>query len=106
MPRGYDSNGNRTSGGKSYRKPRQFEFERSSEPFDVSLLQQAFVWETLELVLSEGGALRFGLSQDKGAFGLGVYGMGDTVTKYARSAEEFEKLFAAVYSAFKGSDDV
>jgi hypothetical protein len=106
MPRGYDSDGNRVSGGSSKRKARKFEIDIRRDEFDASLLKAAYVWETLEFVLQEGGALRFGLTRDGGAFALGVYGGDKPTTMYARTEEELEVMFKTVYDAFKGVDDV
>lgn len=106
MPRGYDSDGNRAGSKSGGRKARKFELDLRREEFDVRLLRADYVWETLDLVLQEGGALRFGLTRDAGAFALGVYGGDKPETFYARTEEELQVLFKTVYDAFKGSDDV
>lgn len=103
MPKGYDSDGNRISG-KGKRSSRQYNFDTASE-FDLSILTKADLSELYDLVLSEGGALRFGLTLDKGALAVGIYGLGDPVTKYCRTADEFTDLLGKVYKAFKGIEE-
>lgn len=106
MPRGYDSDGNRISGRGGKRPPRKFEVNIQRDEFDTELLKAGYVWETLDFVLQEGGALRFGLTRDGGAFALGVYGGDKPTTLYARTEEELKIMFETVYEAFKGSDNV
>jgi len=103
MPKGYDSDGNRISG-KGKRPTRQYNFDTASE-FDLSILTKADMAELWDLVLSEGGALRFGLTLDKGALAVGVYGLGEPFTKYCRSADEFETLMGKIFKAFKGIEE-
>jgi len=97
MPKGYDSNGNKMSKAGT----RKLTLRTKSSNFDTSLLAGAEVQEVLAFVLQEGGALRFGLTQDGGALALGIYGLGDPQTKYVRSADELTELLQAIYLSFK-----
>lgn len=99
MPKGYDSNMNRV-GGTGRKRTLKMRTERSE--FDTELLNTPTVLEVLKFVLQEGGALRFGLTMDKGALALGIYGLGEPQTKYVRTQEEFDELLDAVYHGFKG----
>lgn len=99
MPRGYDSDGNRTGKGAPKRK---LTLNTQRSEFNTDLLKAPQVLEVILFVMQEGGALRFGLTMDKGALALGIYGLGEPTTKYVRTQEELEELLDAVYHGFKG----
>lgn len=102
MPKGYDSNGNRMGGDK---RKRTLKLNTERSEFDTRLVMRQNVFELVEFVLQEGGALRFGLTMDKGALALGIYGLGEPQTKYVRTEAEFDELLDAVYHGFKGDEE-
>lgn len=100
MPKGYDSNGNRTTGTGS----RSFQ-PRQNSRYDM----EAFAWEEysecLKAVLAAGGALRLGMTRDLGALSVGVYGDGDPYTEYLRPGDTGASFFAEMRVAFEGMAD-
>lgn len=103
MPKGYDSNMNKLPGGGV---KRSLQLSTKSEDFNIELLKCDEFWAALDLCLAEGGALRFGLSRDKGALGVGIYGLDDKQTKYVRTRDELLELLEAIYRGFKGSNEL
>lgn len=55
---------------------------------DLQVLDCALLLEALEVVTAAEGALRIGLSRDKGAFAFGVYGDGEPYTEYVGATED------------------
>lgn len=87
---------------KGKRADRKIELQTGSD-FNLSYITAESLLPTLEIVLSEGGALRLGLTRDGGALAVGIYGYGDPQTKYARTETEYLAIMEAVYKAFKGT---
>ena len=54
----------------------------------------------LEALVSEGGALRLGITRDGGAFALGVYLGDDYATEYVKPAEDWEDALDEIARAW------
>jgi len=68
---------------------------------DWSTVDMAQVVETIGAVTKNGGALRFGLTVDGGAYAVGVYGDGpEPYTEYVRPNEDIEAFLADLATAF------
>ena len=55
---------------------------------DVHSIDGALLIEAIEMVAANDGALRIGLSRDKGAFAFGIYGDGEPYTEYVGATED------------------
>jgi len=68
---------------------------------DWSTVDMAQVVETIGAVTKNGGALRFGLTVDGGAYAVGVYGDGpEPYTEYVRPNEDIESFLNDLAVAF------
>jgi hypothetical protein len=68
---------------------------------DWSTVDMAQVVETIGAVTKAGGALRFGLTVDGGAYAVGVYGDGpEPYTEYVRPNENIESFLNDLAVAF------
>lgn len=82
-------------------------FERERQQFDPTTIISEEFKAALEIALTEGGAIRLGLTRDGGALAVGIYGLGnEPSTEYLRPSDDAASFWAEVYAAFKGSNEV
>lgn len=55
---------------------------------DVHVLDCELLLTAIEIIAMADGALRVGLSRDKGAFAFGIYGDGEPYTEYVGASED------------------
>jgi len=60
------------------------------------------VLQAIEAVSKAGGALRFGLTRDGGAYAIGIYENGQAHTEYLRPGDDLSTFFAEVAADFGG----
>lgn len=65
---------------------------RTASIVDYNAIQSQLLLEAIRVIARSGGALRFGLTRDQGAYALGIYGEGDPYTEYMHSPEDFSEL--------------
>lgn len=86
-------------------KPRK-SFTRQREHFDVESIWTDRFRAAVDLALSEGGAIRLGLTRDGGALAVGIYGLGgEPTTEYLRPSDDADAFWDELYHAFKGDSD-
>lgn len=100
MPRGYDSNGNRTGGGRGRQLQR-----RNIAKYNPDDLSLDAMWECMKAAMAAGGALRIGMTRDWGAMAIGVYGDGEPYTEYLRPGDDGAQFFNDLRTIFEGSLD-
>jgi len=89
---------------RNSREPKQRKsFTRQREQFDVRSIWTDAFREAVDIALSEGGAIRLGLTRDGGALAVGIYGIGnEPSTEYLRPSDDADAFWAELYAAFKG----
>lgn len=69
--------------------------------FDLDVINTAQMLEVLFMAMSEGGALRLGLTRDGGAMAVGVYIDGASETVYLNEGDDQEKFWQTLYDLFR-----
>lgn len=76
---------------------------RTNTVCDWNSVQSQLVVEAIRVVSRSGGALRFGLTRDQGAFAVGIYGEDQPYTEYFHSAEDCANFLREIVRDY--SDD-
>lgn len=75
------------------RRSARREAQASRPQFDLFVIDCEGLLKCLEQVALCDGALRIGLSRDKGALAIGVYGDGEPYTDYVGAGEDVNEYF-------------
>lgn len=91
-----------TKNGKTARKRKYGVDSTGSGQASWSEVSAANVLELIQAASNAGGAIRFGVSRDGGAYALGIYGDGPEVySLYSGSLEGIELHIANLYEVFE-----
>lgn len=59
------------------------------------------LWEVIVNITEQGGAIRFGLTRDGGAYAVGIYDNGEHETEYLKPGEDLRGYLEELATAFK-----
>lgn len=91
----------RVNGNKRERAAAARERKRRSQG-DYELTPESWLWlaALTQALVKEGGALRIGLTRDRGALALGVYLGNDYTTEYIRPSEDLAEAAMEIAEAW------
>lgn len=59
------------------------------------------LWEVIRNITEQGGAVRFGLTRDGGAYAIGIYDNGEHETEYLKPSDDLRLYLVDLAAAFE-----
>lgn len=78
---------------------------RGTVTADWASANSSLVTRAICIAASGGGAIRFGYSQDGGAFAIGIYGDGKPYTEFVAPSENIDDVLEDIIELFEGLAD-
>lgn len=88
--------------GRKFKRDRRE--HRSHEPNDYASIDPELLRGVIRWIAKSGGAVRFGLTRDQGAFAIGIYGEGDPYTEYMHSTEDLTEFLLELVRDYRDDD--
>lgn len=97
--------GKRGSGGKNGapNASRLGKLKAQRGEFDLTRLDADMLFGALDAAIRGGGALRIGLTRDRGALAVGVYVDGASETVYLNAEDDQAEFWATIVSVYAGT---
>lgn len=73
----------------------------STESAEWSICDSTLLISAIDLACKCGGAIRFGVSRDGGAFSIGIYGDGEPYTAWCKPSEDIDAKLRDVIELFE-----
>jgi len=73
----------------------------SGEMADWGSAEAELLRKAIELVCKSQGAIRFGYTRDGGAYAVGIYENGESITEYVKPSEDIDEYLRSIVRDFE-----
>lgn len=89
--------------GKKFKRDRRE--HRSHQPCSYDQIEPELLAGVIRWIAKSGGAIRFGLTRDQGAYAIGIYGEGDPFTEYMHGSEDLTEFLLELIKDYRDDGD-